>query len=339
MVSVKTARRLTDAFLTEGLEESDTDRKLRFAILAILYKESGERRKMPGKLKAWKNGGWTSGELFGGRMCTYPGAASYMLTSPESIDMLNHCGMFLWEATEFVLAVWAMRLFLDLDGESVWHAYERMKAEGFQEIFNIVKRNPVSFYFEDPVIWDWFEENAVIDDAFYLYGVLSENPLPEDLRERVEKGADEKYLNSFLLRLLMDIGQDCEDGDGWIFISDPVIRQAVLHMAITVTEMDGLAALHYVSSKEMGWYLSGGAKMLSPKKRKVLDDLFGIMMEGRRDRGNGLDSAMSFEGMSASGEFVSCVMCEYGDFCENEWCDHASALFHLLVRQWKKDLT
>lgn len=339
MVTYKTARRLTDLFLTESCGKEAVDRKLRFSLLAVLCGECGVTWPLSRCLKAWKEGHWTKDGMLGGQTYAYPGTTSCMMTSFENVVMLNHSGMFLWDASEFVLAVWAMRIFLDLKGKSVERAYRRMKAEGFQTIFEIVKRNPVSFYFEDPEVWDSFEENAVIDDAFYLYGVLGEKPLPEDLRERVEKGADEKYLNSFLCRLLEEIGQPRKETDGWLSIEDPVIRQAVRQMAVTITEMDGLAAMHFISSREMGWYLSGGAKVLHRKNRKVLDDLFNVMMEGRRDRGNGMDSAVSFEGMSTSGEFVSCVMCEYGDLRENEWCDHASALFHLLVRQWKKDLT
>lgn len=343
MITLKTARRLTELFLTEQRSQSAAEAKIADAVLSVLCGVLGNEAPAKvitywdGKKKKWLR----SGYRWYGRNSILPGAYCVRISSPADVNQLNHSGMFPWEATEFVISVWAMRLLLEVEGgaEAIAKAYRDMKRDGFQVIFDLVKRNPVSFYFDDPTVWDLFDENNVIGDSLYLYEVFTGVTLPAELTKNC--GADLSYLNSFIVRILSFLDFKCEyEGKGRIVIKDPLVRAITLRLTEVISDFDGQTVFSLLRSGEMGWYQMRGKEGLSRAKKEVLDGLFSIVMEGRRGDDNADCLTERLEGMTKDGTLLSCVTQDYGSLSEeNPWAEHASALFHLLARQWKKDLS
>ena len=342
MITLKTARRLTDLFLTEHFSQSAPESKLGDAVLAVICRGLGNGAPVKGftfwdgKKKKWLRSGYR-----GGRRSVLPGACCVCISSPPDVNQLNHSGMFPWEATEFVISVWAMRLLMEVEGgaDAIAEAYRDMKRDGFQVLFDRVKRNPVSFYFDDPTVWDLFDENSVIENSLYLYEVFTGETLSPELTKN--GGADLSYLNSFISRILSILEFECKYGEGGrIVIKDPLVREVTLMLTEVISDLDGQTVFSLLKSREMGWYRSCGKESLSRAKKNVLHDLFSIVMEGRRNDDLADCLTVCLEGMTMDGEFLSCVTQDYGSLTEeNPWAEHAGALFHLLARQWNKDLS
>ncbi len=345
----KKAERLLNLFLEnpDG-PQTPTQRKLAISLEVLLVKELGAEGLFRGNsrmpyhdMREWHdNGGWCLIPEW-----NYHGALNAYGSSPPGIYELNRYGMFLWDATEFVLSLWATDLILCMRGgnDAAEASYKDLKAMGFQEVI-ARSESHVARFFDDPVILDSFDEHAVTDGGYYLYSVFTGRELSRETKLAVTAGADVPYLNSFLFTLLREVGiqcgESCVDKEGWLRLDDPILRKMLMLLCSAYGSMDG-GDTHFsvFSSQAIGKYFSN-RRNLSPGKRSIMDGLLDIVMAGRREGAfnpGGLGSAWPccVGGFSEThGTFLSAVAYRNA-MSGSPWARCASALFHLLCRVWR----
>jgi hypothetical protein len=345
----KNAERLLGLFRShpDGFK-SLTEEKLSACLEIMLANEQRERNWAGYEMPVNDCRGWSMGFIHDpSPEHRYYGAECLTGCSYEDFYVLNRYECFRWDATEFILSLWACDLLLNLKNgvKEVDAVYAELKAKGFQEILE-KSDSDVRANFGDPEVLDGFDENAVTDGGYYLYQVLTGQRLSEKTAAAVAKGADVPYLNYFLLEMLGWLGNGADektrhDERGWLMVDDPVIRKVLMLICSSFGCMDGGCTTHtVVCSEAIAKYVNKERRKLTPQRRAVMDGMLDVMLCGRSEgefEGGGLGRKWPHavnEISRSLGVFVSACAYNESGHPASPWSRHASAAFHLLYDEW-----
>ena len=347
----KSAFQMVRMIRREEYPKNRVEEKLLDALTAVLLKEYDSATDISKiRLPRFAGAKW---EGYRERFipCRLDGLKRGWAYSPYGIDELNHSCFFLWECSEFILALWGVDLLMEVletagvSEESISKTYNEMKLYGFQEILGRTK-SPVRQFFDDPWVWRDFEEETVTDNVFYLYSVLTGTDLPDQVDKLVTQAADAAYLNSFLLRFIEVLGESVEDERAydqgeWMVIGNETLRRAVMLFCSAYGVMDGSSYHQFIISDQLGKLSDQTVTAGLPlKKRKALEYLARAGNEWAEDitpRGLSARWPSRVEGILPSGRYLLIASGDSEDgLVLDEYIDLSCLLFHALARQWIK---